>query len=322
MDRTRLYRDGVLVRENFPIDDVSECVAEPGAVVWFDLCAPTDAELAKISEELGLHELAVEDALHDRQRPKLDTYDSHLFITVYAARLAERRIDLTELSVFVTENALVTVRDSDGFDIEGVLRRWDANAAMARHGVAYLLHGLLDHIVDGYFEVLQPLDDQIEELEDELFDGVDGDLRTRHRQTFELRKTLVQFRRLAMPMREVVGTLLRRGPETVDPVLIPYYQDVYDHILRAAEWTDSLRELVGNIREAHQNQQGFKLNEIMKKVTSWAAIIAVPTLITGFYGQNVPYPGSGEPAGFWISTALIVAGTVLLYREFRRRDWL
>ncbi|GAT67939.1 magnesium transporter CorA family protein [Planomonospora sp. ID91781] len=322
MDRTRLYRDGVLVRENFPIDDVSECVAEPGAVVWFDLCAPTAADLAKISEELGLHELAVEDALHDRQRPKLDTYDSHLFITVYAARLVEGRIELTELSVFVTENALVTVRDGAGFDIEGVLRRWDANAAMARYGVAYLLHGLLDHIVDGYFEVLQPLDDRIEELEDELFDGVDGDLRVRHRQTFELRKTLVQFRRLAMPMREVVGTLLRRGPETVDPVLIPYYQDVYDHILRAAEWTDSLRELVGNIREAHQNQQGFKLNEIMKKVTSWAAIIAVPTLITGFYGQNVPYPGSGEPVGFWVSTALIVTGTALLYRAFRRRDWL
>jgi magnesium transporter len=322
MDRTRLYRDGVLVREDFPIDDVSECVTEPGAVVWFDLCAPTAADLAKISEELGLHELAVEDALHDRQRPKLDTYDSHLFITVYAARLEERRIELTELSVFVTRNALVTVRDSAGFDIEGVLRRWDANAEMARHGVAYLLHGLLDHIVDGYFEVLQPLDDQIEALEDELFDEVNGDLRARHRQTFELRKTLVQFRRMAMPMREVVGSLLRRGPETVDPVLIPYYQDVYDHILRAAEWTDSLRELVGNIREAHQNQQGFKLNEIMKKVTSWAAIIAVPTLITGFYGQNVPYPGSGEPVGFWISTALIVAGTVLLYRAFRRRDWL
>ncbi|GGL37097.1 magnesium transporter CorA family protein [Planomonospora parontospora] len=322
MDRTRLYRDGALVRENFPIDDVSECVAEPGAVVWFDLCAPTAADLAKISEELGLHELAVEDALHDRQRPKLDTYDSHLFITVYAARLVEGRIELTELSVFVTENALVTVRDGAGFDIEGVLRRWDANAAMARYGVAYLLHGLLDHIVDGYFEVLQPLDDRIEELEDELFDGVDGDLRARHRQTFELRKTLVQFRRLALPMREVVGTLLRRGPETVDPVLIPYYQDVYDHILRAAEWTDSLRELVGNVREAHQNQQGFKLNEIMKKVTSWAAIIAVPTLITGFYGQNVPYPGSGEPVGFWVSTALIVTGTALLYRAFRRRDWL
>ncbi|GAA3443484.1 magnesium transporter CorA family protein [Planomonospora venezuelensis] len=321
MDRTRLYRNGVLVKENFPIDDVSECVGDPGAVVWFDICTPVNGDLAKIGEELGLHELAVEDALHDRQRPKLDSYDSHLFITAYAARLADRRIELTELSIFVTKNALVTVRASPDFDIEAVVRRWDAGTDMVRYGVPYLLHGLLDHIVDGYFEVLQPLDDRIEALEDELFDGTADDLRERNRQTFELRKSLVGFRRMALPMREIVGGLLRRG-EVIDPVLVPYYQDVYDHALRAAEWTDSLREMVGNIREAHQNQQGFKLNEIMKKVTSWAAIIAVPTLITGFYGQNVPYPGSGEPVGFWISTGLIVAGGLLLYRAFKKRDWL
>ncbi|MBG0827233.1 magnesium transporter CorA family protein [Planomonospora sp. ID67723] len=322
MDRTRLYRNGVLVKENFPIDDVSECVGDPGAVVWFDICAPTNGDLARIGEELGLHELAVEDALHNRQRPKLDSYDSHLFITAYAARLVDRRIELVELSIFVTKNALVTVRESPDFDIEGVVRRWDAGAEMARHGVSYLLHGLLDHVVDGYFEVLQPLDDQIEALEDELFGDVTGDLRDRHRETFQLRKNLVAFRRMAIPMREIVGSLLRRGGEVIDPVLVPYYQDVYDHTLRAAEWTDSLREMVGNIREAYQNHQGFKLNEIMKKVTSWAAIIALPTLVTGFYGQNVPYPGSGEPSGFWSSTAMIVAGSLLLYRIFKKRDWL
>ncbi|GIH97275.1 magnesium transporter CorA family protein [Planobispora siamensis] len=322
MDRTRLYRDGVLVKENFPIDDVSECVGDPGAVVWFDLCEPADGDLAKISEELGLHELAVEDALHDRQRPKVDAYDGHLFITVYAAELVNGEIEFVELSLFVTGNALVTVRSSADFDIDEVLRRWDADPEMARYGVAYLLHGLLDHVVDGYFEVLQPLDAQLEALEDELFDGGAVDLRSRHRETFTLRKNLLRFRRLALPVREIVGGLIRRGAEMIDPALMPYYQDVYDHTLRAAEWTDSLRELVGNIREAHQNQQGFKLNEIMKKVTSWAAIIAVPTLITGFYGQNVPYPGSGEPLGFWSSTILIILGGLLLYRAFKKRDWL
>ena len=97
----------------------------------------------------------------------------------------------------------------------------------------------------------------------------------------------------------------------LEPQLVPYYQDVYDHALRTAEWSDSLRELVGNVREAHMNQQGFKLNDIMKKITSWAAIIAVPTLITGFYGQNVPYPGAEHSIGFWTSTILIVMGTVL-----------
>ncbi|MFC4058558.1 magnesium transporter CorA family protein [Planomonospora corallina] len=322
MDRTRLYRDGVLVRENFPITEVAECVADPDAFVWFDLCSPTDEDMVLVGRELGLHELAVEDAGKDRQRPKLDAYDTHLFITAYAATLTGRSLGLIELSIFVTKNALVTVRESPDFDIEDVVRRWDAGSRMARHGVAYLLHGLLDHVVDGYFGVLQPLDERIEELEEELFENGPADRRGQYRRAFDVHRNLVRFRRVATPMREVVGGLLRRGADVIDPVLVPYYQDVYDHTLHVAEWTDSLRELVDNVRQAHQNQQDIRLNEIMKKVTSWAAVIAVPTLITGFYGQNVPYPGSGEPSGFWASTIMIVVGTVLLYRLFKSRDWL
>ncbi|MFI6452289.1 magnesium transporter CorA family protein [Streptosporangium amethystogenes] len=322
MDRTRLYRNGVLEAEGFPIDDVSEHVGDTSAVVWFDLCSPTQADLAKISEELGLHPLAVEDAIHSQQRPKLDTYDSHLFITVYATRLAEKGLDFIEISIFMTRNALVTVRESPEFDIDEVIRRWDANADMAKFGAPYLLHALLDHIVDGYFEVLQVVDDRVEELEDDLFQNNSRDMQHVQRRTFDMHKKLVRFRRLAVPTREVVGSLLRRGEDVMDRGLAPYYQDVYDHTLRTAEWSESLRDLVSNVREAHVNQQGFRLNDIMKKITSWAAIIAVPTMITGFYGQNVPYPGFGQPIGFWVSTALIVVGTVLLYRAFQKRNWL
>ncbi|MET9066418.1 magnesium transporter CorA family protein [Streptosporangium sandarakinum] len=322
MNRTRLYRDGVLEAEGFPVDEVSDHVCDPSAVVWFDLCSPTSADLAKISEELGLHELAVEDALHSHQRPKLDIYDSHLFLTVYGATSVRGRLDLVGLSVFVTKNALVTVRDRPEFDIDEVVRRWDANGAMAKYGVQYLLHGLLDYVVDGYFEVLQGLDDRVEDLEDELFDEQPGDRAHIQRQTYEMRKELVRFRRMAVPTREVVGSLLRRNVETLDPVLTPYYQDVHDHALRVAEWTDSLRELVGNVREAHMNQQGFRLNDIMKKITSWAAIVAVPTMITGYYGQNVPYPGYGHPAGFWASTAAIIVASAALYVVFKKKGWL
>ncbi|MBB2908936.1 magnesium transporter [Streptosporangium becharense] len=322
MDRTRLYRNGVLEAEGFPIDDVSEYVKDRSAVVWFDLCSPTPADLAKISEELGLHPLAVEDAIQPRQRPKLDTYDSHLFISVYATKLVGHRIDFIEMSIFVTKNALVTVRESPLFDIDEVIRRWDASSEMARYGVAYLLHGLLDTVVDGYFDVLQAMDDRIEELEDDLFQDNPRDTPHIQRRTFELHKKLVRFRRLAVPVREVVGSLLRRSGEVVSPPLTPYYQDVYDHTLRAAEWADSLQELTASVREAHINQQGFRLNDIMKRITSWAAIIAVPTMITGFYGQNVPYPGYNHPLGFWTSTIAIVVGTVLLYRAFQKRGWL
>ncbi|WP_433249382.1 magnesium transporter CorA family protein [Streptosporangium sp. CA-135522] len=322
MERTRLYRNGVLEAEGFPIDDVSDHIEDPSAVVWFDLCAPSPEDLGKISEELGLHRLAVEDALHSNQRPKLDTYDSHLFITVYGAKLVNSRLDLIEVSIFVVKNALVTVRESPEFEIDEVLRRWDANGEMSRYGVPYLLHGLLDHVVDGYFEVLQTMDDRIEKLEDDLFEDESGDRAYIQRQTYEMRKKLVRFRRLAVPMREVVGSLLRRGVEMLDPAMTPYYQDLYDHALRTAEWTDSLRELVGNVREAHINQQGFRLNDIMKKITSWAAIIAVPTMITGYYGQNVPYPGFGHPLGFWTSTIAILVASSILYLIFKKRGWL
>lgn len=322
MNRTRLYRNGALEAEGFPIEDVSDHVKDPSAVVWFDLCSPTPTDLEMISEELGLHHLAVEDALQSHQRPKLDSYDSHLFITVYGARLGGATLDLVEVSVFVTKNALVTVRENPGFDIDEVVRRWDANPEMARYGVPYLLHGLLDYVVDGYFDVLQAMDDRVEALEDDLFADVPGDRVHIQRLTFEMRKKLVRFRRLAVPVREVVGSLLRRSVEMFDPAMTPYYQDVYDHTLRAAEWTDSLRELVGNVREAHINQQGFRLNDIMKRITSWAAIIAVPTMITGFYGQNVPYPGFGHAVGFWISTLAIVVTSATLYTIFKKRGWL
>ncbi|MGC5009533.1 magnesium transporter CorA family protein [Streptosporangium sp. DT93] len=322
MDRTRLYRNGVLEAEGFPIDDISDHVGDSSAVVWFDLCSPTQADLAKISEELGLHPLAVEDALHSHQRPKLDTYDSHLFITAYAAMLKEETVEFVEVSIFVTKNALVTVRENPTFDIDEVVRRWDANSELVRLGVPYLLHGVLDYVVDGYFDVLQTVDDRVEELENDLFQENPGDMPHIQRRTFDMHKKLVRFRRLAVPMRDVVGSLLRRGDEVLDAKLVPYYQDIYDHTLRTSEWSESLQDLVTNVRDTHMNQQGFRLNDIMKKITSWAAIIAVPTMITGYYGQNVPYPGYGHSIGFWTSTILIVVGTVLLYRAFQKRNWL
>ncbi|GII93699.1 magnesium transporter CorA family protein [Sinosporangium siamense] len=323
MPRTRLYRDGVLISEGFPVADVSDHIDDAGCVVWFDLCSPTPADLGIISEELGLHELAVEDVLHDHQRPKLDTYESHLFLTVYHVDLDKTsgRLRSTEINVFITKTALVTVRENDHFDIDELVRRWDSTREMAKHGVVYLLHGLLDHVVDGHFDVVQSLDEQIEGLEDELFDGATGN-RHMQRRTFEMRKSMVQFRRLVLPMREVVGSLLRREIDIIEPVMTPYYQDVYDHVLRVAEWTDSLRDLVGNIRETHLTLQGYKLNEIMKKITAWAAVIAVPTMITGFYGQNVPYPGFGASIGFWTSSSVIVVASFVLFAIFKRKDWI
>lgn len=323
MPRTRLYRHGRLEAEGFPTEDISELLKDPDATVWLDLLRPSEADLALIGDELGLHELAMEDALHARQRPKLDRYDSHCFLTAYAVRLDDDTCELTtyELAAFITPNALVTVRPDDGFDIHAVARRWDESAELAKSGVGFLVHGLLDYVVDGHFDAVQSLDDHIESLEDLVFDERlnNSDMQ---RQALALRKSLVTLRRVVLPMREVVNALMRREHAIVDEAITPYFQDVYDHVLRASEWTESLRDLVTTIRETQLNVQSNRLNLIMKKVTGWAAIIAVPTAITGFYGQNVPYPGSGQAWGFWVSTAatLLLGGG--LYLTFKRKDWL
>ncbi|MFI6502745.1 magnesium transporter CorA family protein [Nonomuraea typhae] len=320
--RTRLYKDGAVVKKGFPIADVSDYVCDDDCVVWFDLCAPTPEELGVISEELGLHELAVEDVLNDHQRPKVDIYDTHLFITVYGVYLDEAGdLDPVEMNIFVTGNALVTVRENDRFAIDEVVARWDASTQTARHGVGFLLHGLLDYVVDGQFDLVQTLDGQVEELEDALFGG-NGNIRELQRRTFRLRKNMVRFRKVTLPMREVVSTLFRRETQVVNAEMGPYYQDVYDHVLRVTDWVDSLRELISNLRETQLAQQGFRLNEIMKRLTGWAAIIAVPTAITGFYGQNVPYPGEGQPWGFWMSSVVVAGASVALYTVFKKKDWL
>jgi magnesium transporter len=323
MTRTRLYRSGVLEAEDFPVKDISEHLTQPGVTVWLDMCAPDADDLTTISEELDLHRLAVEDAGQERQRPKLDRYDSHLFVTAYAVAvdMTTAELETFEVAVFVTHTALVTVRKSDQFDIDGVVARWDASPDLAKHGVSFLLHGLLDYVVDGHFAAVQILDDEIETLEDLLFDDDRPDLSVQRR-SFELRKSLVRLRRVVLPMREVVNSLMRRDLHAFDETMTPYYQDVYDHVLRATEWTESLRDLVTTVLETNLTIQGNRLNVITKKVTSWAAIIAVPTAITGFYGQNVPYPGFGHESGFYVSTIAIVVISIGLYFLFRRYDWI
>ena len=325
MAHTRLYRDGQLALEDFPVEDISDHLDGGGPnVVWLDLCAPTPADLAMVRAEFGLHELAVEDAINPHQRPKLDRYSTHLFLAAYAVHLdpATGQLATREIAAFITPHALITVRKDEGFPIQEVLDRWKDNSDLAGNGVAYLLYGLLDYLVDTHFAAVQELDTVIEELETLLFDDTQPRTREVQRRSFELRKSLIRLRRVVLPMREVVNTLMRPTLHIVTEPMLPYYQDVYDHVLRASEWTESLRDLVTTTLETNLTVQGNRMNLIMKKVTSWAAIIAVPTAVTGFYGQNVPYPGFAKEWGFITSTAITIALSAALYMLFRRKDWL
>jgi magnesium transporter len=325
MARTRLYRNGVLEKEDFPVDDISDSVNDAGVVVWLDLCIADGEGLESVEEEFGLHALAIEDAAHERQRPKLDHYATHLFISAYSVEVDAKTSELTsrEIALFVMHNALITVRKDREFDIEQVMSRWDAAPELVKEGAGFLLYGVLDYIVDTHFEAVQDLDEKIDALEADLFDDTRNLVREVQRNSFELRKNVVLLRRFVLPMREVVNSLMRRGElDVVSDALMPYYQDVYDHVLRATEWTESLRDLVSTVLETNLTIQGNRMNLIMKQVTSWAAIIAVPTAVTGFYGQNLPYPGFQHTSGFIASSLLIALGSGGLYWIFRRKDWI
>ncbi|GAB2916552.1 magnesium transporter CorA family protein [Rhodococcus aerolatus] len=324
MSRTRAYRGGELVDEGFPVDRISDHLdADPATVVWVDLLDPELPDLQHLAGEFGLHPMALEDAVQDHQRPKVDRYEHYLFLNVYAVELdrATGALETSEVSSFVLERALITVRKDDGIDLDALVSLWDETADLAEHGVAYLLHGLLDHVVDGHFDAVQSLDDGVEELEDQLFADEPQD-RQVQRRSFALRKSLVLTRRVVLPMREVLNTLMRRDVDLVGRAMAPYYQDVYDHVLRVTEWTESLRDLVTSVLETNLTIQSNRLNEIMKKLTAWAAIIAIPTAVTGFFGQNVPYPGFQQEWGFLLSIVLIAGIGAGLWLMFRRRGWL
>jgi len=225
------------------------------------------------------------------------------------------------LSIFVTKQAVVTVRRGHDFDMAAVEKRWDDSSELAQYGTAFLLWGILDVVIDGYFDIIQPLDEELDQLEDILFEPTRADVKIQKR-SYELRKALVQLRRVAVPIREVINPLLKHNGDILHNDMMPFYQDLYDHTMRVADWTESLRDLITTLLETHLTIQGNRLNQIMKQVTSWAAIIAVPTAITGFYGQNIPYWGFGETWGVWVSSGSILLISGALYWVFKRREWL
>jgi len=321
--RTRVYRKGLLESEDVPLSEISTCVEQEDTVVWVDLCQPSRAQLDELARALDLHDLAVEDALEPHQRPKVDRYASHLFLSCHAVRvdLEEGRLAKTEVDSFVGPRWLLTARSDDRFSMDPVVARWDRSTDIADHGVSYLLYGLLDVIVDGYFEAAEAFDEYYDEVSEGIF--ADRPLApSQQRHWFEMRRALVHLHRLVVPMREVVSGIMRREHSIVADDLYPYYQDVYDHVLRVSETTESLRDLVSTIVETNLSLRDYRQNQVMKKVSSWAAIIAVPTLVTGYYGMNVPYPGFARSSGVLVSTLLIAVLSGALYLTFRRRDWL
>ncbi|MEW2355908.1 magnesium transporter CorA family protein [Spirillospora sp. NPDC029432] len=320
---TRMWRNGRLEAAGFPPSELPERLREPGTVLWLDLCDPREEELEPVADALGLDPVAIEDAVSSHERTKLDHYRDYAFLNAYAPEVTGDEMVMHEVSAFVSDRMLVTVRQGTGFDVDALVRRWDGGPEPpGAPRTVLLLYGLLDMLIDLQLDAAQALDDEADALEDLIFDAEAAPGREIQRRGFRLRKDLAALRRVALPMREIVNALLRHPDRTVPEALVPYFQDVYDHALRVGESTDGLRDLVANLMDTRVAMQGNRLNEVMKKITSWAAIIAVPTAVTGWYGQNLPFPGYGKQWGLAVSVALIAGSIGALYAVFKIKDWL
>lgn len=325
---SRVWQHGKVVAESVPLETLSDELADDQTLSWYDLTAPDREAIDTLADELDLEFHTVEDAEAPGERPKVTRYPDHLFLTTYAATIGETndpnsRLIVSRVSVWVFEHGVVSVHRDDLPEVKEMLNRLDANPDLVSNGPMGIVHAILDVLVDGHFDVVQHLDDVVELVEDQLFDDSIDTQKVQLR-VYRLRKELVQFRRVVLPMREIVSTISRPSREAmaVPRVLEPYFNDLYDHSMRVSEWSDSLRDLVATIFETNLSIQDAKLNTVMKKLAGWAAIIAVPTLITGWFGQNVPFLGDGRPLGLWISVGIIIVSSLVLYLVFRKEDWI
>lgn len=317
----RLYQDGKLKEEAFDPSSISGLLEDEGARVWLDIDEPTEADLAMIQEEFGLHPLAVEDARHRGQRPKVDVYEGYFHVVVYALSLDdEDELVEGEIHAFAGKAFLITLRYAPVFDLKGVLERWDRQPELTSEGGGFLLYALLDEVVDDYFTIVDRLEDRGEEIEDRVFaPAPDADVQ---QDIFRLKREVVAFRRLVIPLREVLD-LVQEQPGFVTQALGPYYRDVADHVIRVMEFVDNVRELLTAALEAQLSQVSNRLNQVMRSVTSWGAIILVPTLVAGIYGMNFEnMPELGWLLGYPFALALMGLSAFILYRAFKRRDWL
>ena len=302
---------------------VSDYLEQPDTLVWADLSLPDRDDLHEIADELGLAPLAVEDAAESQERPKLDRYPTHLFLSTYGMSFTpDQQLVVAQVSAFVLPQALVTVHRAD-FDIEPVVKTWDDAPEMLGFGGRGLLYGLLDVVVDGHLASLQQLDEQIEESEDRLFDEPPRSGTDIQRQTYQLRRQLTRVRKVVLPMRDVADAMLRHAEQHAEqPEILERLRDLRDHVVRANEWNDALRDVIATMFETGLSLADARLNQIVRKLSGWAAIIAVPTAVTGFYGQNVPYPGYGQWQGFLVSTLVTVLLAGGFYVTFKRKGWL
>ncbi|MCH0539473.1 magnesium and cobalt transport protein CorA [Streptomyces sp. MUM 203J] len=321
-----IYRNGR--RRAGPADVVAALAEARGAAdafVWIGLHEPTAGEFDRVAEEFGLHPLAVEDALKAHQRPKLEVYEDSLFLVLKPVVYGPEAdtVAASELMVFMGDSFVVTVRHGEGAPLSEVRRRLEAAPEVLRHGPTSVLYAVSDAVVDHYIDVAAELQTDLEELESRVFRPHGGNPKDTAARIYTFKRQVLEFRRAAGPLAAPVQRLAGAGVPFVSEESQPFFRDVGDHLTRAAEQVDGLDRLLSDILSAHLAQMGVRQNDDMRRISAWAAMAAVPTMVAGVYGMNFTHiPELHRVWSYPVLMALMAVAVAGLYRLFRRRGWM
>ncbi|MDD2485550.1 MAG: magnesium/cobalt transporter CorA [bacterium] len=308
------------LRKDLPLSEISELIGIEGNLVWLDILHPTEDDYLMLQEEFGFHPLAIEDTRSEEQRPKLDDYKDYLFIISKYAFRNEDEIGATFLSIFVGPRYLVTVHQKRISAVENVIARWERYGEMRAEGVAYLLYALLDSILQGYFPLLDEIDDMMDDIEDRVLSGQGHDIMD---DIFKTKKKMLVLRRTISPLRDVVMSLIRTEESFLSSKSRIYFSDVYDHIIHITDTLDLHRDLASGAMDAYLSTISNRLNDIMKVLTSMATILGALTLISSVYGMNFRYmPELRWHYGYFYLLGFMAVVAVVLAYYFRRKEWL
>ncbi len=316
------YADGRRVA-TLGVDEIPAALRQPGQFVWLGLYEPDEELLGRVQQVFGLHHLAIEDAHNAHQRPKLETYESSLFVVLRTVQMdgAPPRLEFGETHVFVGGNYLVTVRHGSLRSHVGLRARCESTPALLSRGPGFVLYALMDFIVDQYLPVVEALEDRFDELEEQIF--AENCSRETTRAIYHLKRDSVALKRALSPLLEVCNRLVKFDLELIATDNQPYFRDVHDHVQRLNERIDSLRELLGTALEANASLISEQHTVHSKRLAAWAAILAVPTMLAGIYGMNFEHmPELHWSLGYPVSLGLMATVCVSLYVGFRRSGWL
>ncbi|HSD10080.1 MAG TPA: magnesium/cobalt transporter CorA [Candidatus Binatia bacterium] len=306
------------------LEDISEILRFEGQFIWIGLHEPDEDLLRKIQEEFGLHDLAVEDAHRAHQRPKIEEYGDSLFVVLRTAQTlpGSGEVAFGETHVFLGPRYVVTVRHGASLSYAAVRQRCETAPDLLRQGPGFVLYAIMDFVVDQYFPIIDELEEELGKLEEQIFDAAQRG-RENTESVYRLKQEILAVKRAIVPLIDVCNRLVRFDRMLIRPETRLYFRDVYDHVVRINETIDSLRELLTGALESNLALIGIRQNETMQRLASYAALVAVPTLIAGVYGMNFKFmPELDWKLGYPMSLGLMVGICGYLVYRFRKAGWL